>query len=55
MGEKSTKNQTKSDFNSLIPNYNDQEILEILKKRNFYQPEAAELAIKVRSMLNLNK
>ena len=35
----------KSDFRSSIPNYSDEEILTILKKRKQYQPEAAKLAI----------
>jgi len=36
----------KSDFRSSIPNYSDEEIYSILKKRKQYQPEAANLAIK---------
>ena len=46
MREKSTHKKRKSDYRALIPEYNDNEILEILKKRNYYEPEAAELAIK---------
>jgi hypothetical protein len=46
MREKSTKKKCKSNFNNLIPEYDDHEIMEILKKRIYYQPEAAELAIK---------
>lgn len=33
------------DFRNLIPKYADGEIITILKKRKYYQPEAAELAI----------
>jgi len=36
----------KPDFRSTIPNYSDEEIFAILKKRKQYQPEAANLAIK---------
>ena len=46
MSEKSTGKERKSDFKTLIPEYSDEEILDILKKRNYYQPEAADLAIK---------
>ena len=35
----------KPGFRSLIPNYSDEEILTILKKRKHYQSEAADLAI----------
>ncbi|HKI88930.1 MAG TPA: hypothetical protein VKA38_07890 [Draconibacterium sp.] len=46
MLEKSTDKNNKTDFTTLIPEYQDQEIMEILKKRVYYQPEAADLAIK---------
>lgn len=46
MREKSTEKEYVSDFTTLIPDYSDQEILEILKKRNHYQSKAADLAIK---------
>lgn len=46
MREKSTDNQNKADFKTLIPGYEDHEIIEILKKRKYYQPEAADLAVK---------
>jgi hypothetical protein len=45
MGEKSTEKKLNTDFNTLIPEYDDHEILEILKKRNYYQPDAANLAL----------
>ncbi|NOR74024.1 MAG: hypothetical protein GQ525_02580 [Draconibacterium sp.] len=45
MANKSIASTKKSDFRSTIPNYSDEEILVILKKRKQYQPEAAELAI----------
>lgn len=35
----------KPNFRSAIPNYSDEKILNILKKRKHYQPEAAKLAI----------
>lgn len=35
----------KPDFTKQIPEYSDDEILTILKKRKYYQPEAARLAI----------
>lgn len=47
MTEKSIKNKNKADFTSLIPEYSDDEIINILKKRKHYQKEAAELAIEV--------
>jgi hypothetical protein len=46
MMERSKRYTDKPDFNTLIPGYSDSEIINILKKRNLYQPEAAELAIK---------
>jgi hypothetical protein len=46
MTEKSIVNSNKPDFQQTIPNYSDEEILKILKKRKQYQPEAAEQAIK---------
>lgn len=45
MTKKSIKNKNKPDFKSLIPEYSDDEIIRILKKRKHYQKEAAELAI----------
>ncbi|MCK5731110.1 MAG: hypothetical protein KAH68_08545 [Draconibacterium sp.] len=45
MANKSIAEAKKSDFRSTIPNYSDEEILVILRKRKQYQPEAAELAI----------
>lgn len=45
MFKKSIAKTNKSDFRSSIPNYSDEEILTILKKRKQYQPEAATLAI----------
>lgn len=45
MIEKSKVHQEKPDFATQIPEYSDGEILEILKKRSHYQPEAARLAI----------
>lgn len=45
MIEKSKVHQEKPDFAKQIPEYSDREILEILKKRSHYQPEAARLAI----------
>lgn len=46
MRKKSINKNNKADFKTLIPGYEDQEILEILKKRTYYQPEATDLAIK---------
>ncbi|MBT3383491.1 MAG: hypothetical protein HN778_18840 [Prolixibacteraceae bacterium] len=43
MVEKS--NSIKADYRTLIPEYSDEEILKILRKRKLYQPEAAEMAI----------
>ncbi len=45
MVENTIAKTNKSDFRSSIPNYSDEEILVILKKRKQYQPEAAELAV----------
>jgi hypothetical protein len=42
MRKKSNGNNT--DFKTGIPEYNDQEILSILKKRKYYQPEAVKMA-----------
>lgn len=44
MRKKSKNSKAKTDFKSNIPEYNDQEILSILKKRKYYQPEAVKLA-----------
>jgi len=46
MDKKSKADSNTKDFKDLIPEYNDQEILSILKKRKQYQSEASELAIK---------
>ncbi len=46
MREKSKDAKNKPDFRTLIPEQSDEEIKEILKKRNLYQPEAADLAVK---------
>ncbi|MEN8116374.1 MAG: hypothetical protein ABFS16_05315 [Bacteroidota bacterium] len=40
-----SKQAIKSDFKRDIPEYCDEAILDILKKRDHYQPEAAQLAI----------
>ncbi len=45
MAKKSKHNTEKPDFRVLIPGYSDDKILEILKKRKHYQPEAAQLAV----------
>lgn len=45
MAEKSKGKNEKPDFRVLIPGYSDDKIVEIIRKRNYYQPEAAELAI----------
>ncbi|MCG6186352.1 hypothetical protein [Maribellus maritimus] len=45
MREKSKVIKDKPDFVGQIPECSDEEILEILKKRNHYQPDAARLAI----------
>lgn len=34
-----------ADFKTNIPEYSDEQIIEILKQRDYYQPEAAKLAI----------
>ncbi len=41
---KSKRSKSKSNFRTSIPEYNDEEILNILRKRKYYQPEAAEMA-----------
>ncbi|MCF6357100.1 MAG: hypothetical protein L3J54_04775 [Draconibacterium sp.] len=46
MAKKSIIKTNKSHFRSSIPQYSDEEIISILKKRKQYQPEASELAIK---------
>lgn len=38
-------NSIKADFRTTIPEYSDEEILNILRKRKMYQPEAAEMAV----------
>lgn len=45
MAEKSKVENNKSDFHSSIPDYSNEEILAILKKRKQYQKEAADLAL----------
>jgi hypothetical protein len=40
-----TNKSNQSDFRTLFPQYNDEEIIKVLKKRKQYQKEAAELAI----------
>ena len=45
MREKSKVKMGKPDFTEQIPEYSDQEIMAILKRRDHYQPEAARLAI----------
>ena len=40
-----TKKSNQSDFRTLFPQYNDEEIINVLKKRKQYQKEAAEFAI----------
>ncbi len=45
MWGKSKLKDTKANFVVQIPEYSDAEILNILKKRNHYQPEAARLVI----------
>lgn len=45
MAEKSKRKSEKPDFRIIIPGYSDDKILDILKKRKFYQPEAAQLAV----------
>ena len=46
MDKKSKEEAYGKDFKNMIPEYSDQEILNILKKRKQYQMEAAELAIR---------
>ncbi|MCY1723368.1 hypothetical protein OU798_23660 [Prolixibacteraceae bacterium Z1-6] len=41
------KSNTDSDFRTEIPQYSDEKIVDILKKRDYYQPEATKLAIEV--------
>ncbi len=45
MTDKSIENSNYSDFRKSIPEYDDDEIITILKKRKQYQPEAAEIAV----------
>ena len=45
MWRKSKTNEIESDFKTDIPEYNDEEIVEILKKRKYYQSEAVDLAL----------
>lgn len=45
MTDKSREVTNKSDFRSSIPEFGDEQILSILKKRSQYQKEAADLAI----------
>lgn len=45
MWRKSKTNKSQTDFKADIPEYNDEEILEILKKRKYYQSEAVDLAL----------
>ena len=45
MRKKSKDKTDEPDFKKLIPEANDEQIRDILKKRSHYQPEAAELAI----------
>ncbi len=45
MRGKSTEKERNRDFRILIPEYDDNQIIEILKKRNHYQQEAYELAL----------
>lgn len=42
---RNSKSAAESDYKINIPEYEDDEILEILKKRNYYQSEAVELAL----------
>lgn len=46
MTNKSIGNSNKSDFRTLMLGYSNEEILNVLKKRSLYQPEAARFAIK---------
>ncbi|WP_346854090.1 hypothetical protein [uncultured Draconibacterium sp.] len=39
------QSKSQSDFRNDIPKYSDEQIIDILKKRDHYQPEAAKLAI----------
>ncbi len=42
---KSTEDKSKLTFETAIPEYNDEEIIDILRKRKYYQPKAVELAL----------
>jgi len=53
MWKKSKLNITETDFNTDIPEYDDQEILAILKKRKYYQPEAVKVAMEEALKRNL--
>ncbi|MCF6333810.1 MAG: hypothetical protein L3J11_11050 [Draconibacterium sp.] len=46
MADKSRVKSNRPDFRSSIPEYNNEEILNVLKKRKQYQKEAAEIALK---------
>ncbi len=46
MPEKSKANGINSDFENTMGSLNDEQLKEALKKRNLYQPEAAQAAIK---------
>lgn len=46
MADKSRVKSNRPDFRSLIPEYNNEEILNVLKKRKQYQKEAADIAIR---------
>lgn len=46
MPEKSKANGINSDFENTMGSLNDEQLKEVLKKRNLYQPEAAQAAIK---------
>lgn len=45
MSKKPKKITNKPDFKTLIPSYSDSELINILKKRNHYQPEAVACAV----------
>ena len=47
MQEKSKPEIINSDFKEIINKHTDEQILEILKKRAHYQPEAVEVAVNV--------
>ncbi len=42
---KSTQDKSKQNFETAIPDYNDEQIIDILRKRSYYQPKAVELAM----------